>query len=216
MSEYKKVFKFFLAGQEEAETAWLSKMSKRGYHLVNVSFGLYYVFKKDKPANYTYHIDMKEGSNLDDEYKLMYSDVGLEYIDKSNGYYYFRAEEGADTLAIIGNEQGRYMGRLGVQKRLLMIVGIMNLVIFVMNLTQFLGMNYSYEWTVYINLLCGILCCGLSLKIQFKIKDMKKTGIKEYYKIKIKDYNNFYILTIICIILIVIYSIISFLSIFVH
>ena len=216
MSKYKRVVKFFLVGQEEAERAWLSQMSKQGYHLVKVNFAIYYVFEKGKPENYTYYIDMKEGRNLDEEYKLMYSDVGLEYIDNTNGYYYFRAKEDADTLAIINNEQGRYMSRLGVQKRLLLLVGIMNLILFGINLTQFLGMHHSYEWTVCINLFCGILCCTLAFKIQFKIRDMKKTGIKEYYKSKIKDYNNFYILVLVCIVLIVLYSIISFFDIFVH
>lgn len=215
MSEYKKVFKLFLVGQEDAETTWLSQMSKDGYHLVNVNFATHYIFKKGEKADYTYYIDYKENSEIDEEYKMIYSDVGLDYIDNSNGYYYFRGEEGIDTLAIINNEQGRYMGRLGVQKRLLMIVGFMNLIIFAVNFLQLFGHNYSYEWTVYLNLLCSVLCLGLALKVQLKIKDMKKTGTKEPYKSKIKDYRSFYILATICVVLIVLYSIVSFFDIFI-
>lgn len=216
MSGYKKIFKFFLAGQEENETNWLSQMSKDGYHLVNVKFCMYYIFKKGDPKNYTYCIDMKEDSNIDEEYKLMYSDVGLEYVDTSNGYYYFRGEEGVDTLAIISNEQGRTMGRLGVQKRLLTIVGIMNLIIFGINYAQFLRMHYPYAWTSYVNLACSLLTLGLAVKIQLKIKDMRKSGVKEHYKSKIKDYSRFYTLSAMCVILIVLYSIISFFDIFMH
>lgn len=214
MSEYKKMFKVFLAGQEDAETTWLSQMSREGYHLTNINFGVHYVFKKGEKAKYTYYIDYKENNNIDEEYKMMYSDVGLDYIDNSNGYYYFRCEEGSDTLAIINNEQGRYMGRLGVQKKVLMIVGFMNLMIFGVNLLQFFGQNYSYEWTVYLNLLCSILCLGLAFKVNFKIKDLKKSGVKEPYKSKIKDFNSFYIIVTICLVLIVLYSIISFFDIF--
>lgn len=216
MSEYKKVVKFFMAGQEESETLWLSQMSKDGYHLVNVNFGMHYVFKKGKPSNYTYYIDMKEDSDIDEEYKLIYSDVGLDYVDTSNGYYYFRGEEGIDTIAIINNEQGRTMGRLGVQKRLLIIVGIMNLIIFGVNFAQFAGMDYSYGWTVYVNLACSLLCLGLALKIQLKIKDMKKSGIKEHYKSKIKDYSRLYTLSTVCVVLILLYSIISLFDLFMY
>lgn len=216
MSEYKNKIKFFMAGQEDAEMAWLSQMSKNGYHLVNVNFGMHYVFKKGQPANYTYYIDMKENGSLDEDYKLMYSDVGLEYVDTTNGYFYFRGEEGEDTLAIINNDQGRILGRLGVQKRLLTIAGLMNLIIFLITFLQFLGMDYSYSWTIYINLACSLLCLTLAFRIQFKIKDMKKSGIKEHYKSKIKDYNRFYTLSVICVVLIVLYSILSVFHIFIY
>ncbi len=131
MEGYKKVFKIFLVGQEEKETAWLSKMSKEGYHLVNIKFATYYIFKKGESKNYTYFIDLKETCNLDeDEYKLMYSDSGLDYIDNSNGYYYFRADSRVETDLIIKNEQGRYLGRLNSQKKVILITGIMNIFIF--------------------------------------------------------------------------------------
>ncbi|MGL4912854.1 MAG: DUF2812 domain-containing protein [Romboutsia sp.] len=216
MIEYKKKVKFFMAGQEEAETSWLAQMSKDGYHLVNVNFGIQYVFKTGKPENYTYYIDMKEDSNMDEEYKLMYSDVGLEYVDTSNGYYYFRGEEGANTLAILNNEQGRTIGRLGVQKRLLAIVGIMNVIIFGGNFIHFAGTNNSYGWTQCINLACGLLCLGLAIKLQFKIKDMKASGVKEHYKSKMKDYSRFYTLAYVCVVLLILYSIISLFDLFMH
>lgn len=216
MSNYKKVIRFFLAGQEDKETTWLSQMSKEGYHLVNVNFGMHYILKKGEKRNYTYYIDYKENNCIDEDYKLIYSDAGLDYIDSSNGYYYFRGEEGVDTLAVINNEQGRYMGRLGVQNKLLITAGIFNLFIFIINSIQFLGENHSYSWTVYINLLCSVLCLGLGLKVQSKVKNMKKNGIKEHYKIKMKDYSRFYILFTICIVLIILYSVISFFDIFIH
>lgn len=216
MGEYKKVFKFFMAGQEEVETAWLSQMSKEGYHLANVNFAMHYVFKKGKPENYTYYIDMKEDSNMDEEYKLMYSDVGLEYIDTSNGYYYFRGEEDTDTLAIISNDQGRAVGRLGVQMKLLAIVGIMNLIIFLGNFIHFTSTNNSYSWTAFINLACGLLCSGLAIKMQFKIKDMKSSGIKEHYKSKMKDYSRFYALAAVCVVLMILYSIMSLFDLFMN
>ena len=71
-------------------------MSREGYHLVNINFATYYTFKKGELKNYTYFINLKETYNLD-EYKLMYSDSGLDYIDNSNGYYYFRSESRVET-----------------------------------------------------------------------------------------------------------------------
>lgn len=109
MAEYKRVFKVFSVGQEDRETAWLSKMSRDGYHLVSIKFATYYTFEKGEKVDYTYHIDYKENNNIDEEYNMMYSDAGLNYIDNSNGYYYFIGKTGAHTLDIIDNEQGRIL-----------------------------------------------------------------------------------------------------------
>ncbi|HSQ90241.1 DUF2812 domain-containing protein, partial [Romboutsia sp.] len=159
MEGYKKVFRLFLVGQEEKETAWLSEMSRQGYHLVNINFATYYIFKKGEPKNYTYFIDLKESYNLDAyEYKLMYSDAGLDYIDNSNGYYYFRAESKVETDLIIKNEQGRYLGRLNSQKKVVLIAGIMNILVFGINISHYIGKNVSYYWTAYLNLACALLC----------------------------------------------------------
>lgn len=208
MEGYKKVFKIFLVGQEEKETVWLSKMSKEGYHLVNVKFATYYIFKKGERKNYTYFIDLKETYNLDDdEYKLMYSDSGLDYIDNSNGYYYFRAESRVETDLIIKNEQGRYLGRLNSQKKVVLIAGIMNLFIFGVNLFHYIGANISYYWAVYLNLVVGLVCLFAYLGIQSKIKQLKESGFIQPYKTKLKDWKSLYAMSVSFIIFIIIYSI---------
>lgn len=216
MSEYKRVFRFFTVGQEDVEAAWLSKMSKKGYHLEDVKFGMFYKLRKGEPKNYAYYIDMNEDDRLDEEYKQMYLEAGLDYIDKTNGYYYFRGDENINISELSKTDEGRYVGRLNVQKNLLYIVGIINLIIFIINSIQFRGVEHYYSWAPYINLICGLFCSGLALKLQFKIKDMKKCGVKEYYKTNMKDYKHLYSLASICISLIVVYSIVALLDLFLH
>jgi hypothetical protein len=209
MEGYKKVFKVFLVGQEEKETEWLSKMSKEGYHLVNIKFATYYTFKKGEPKNYTYFIDLKETCNLDkDEYKLMYSDAGLDYIDNSNGYYYFKAESKVETDIIIKNEKGRYLGRLNSQKKVILMAGIMNIFIFGVNLFHHIGENASYYWAVYLNLAVGLVCLFAYFGAKSKIKQLKESGVIQPYKTKLKDWNSLYAVSVICIIIVIIYSII--------
>lgn len=216
MEGYKKVFKIFLVGQEEKETTWLSKMSKEGYHLVNVKFATYYIFKKGERKNYTYFIDLKETYNLgDDEYKLMYSDSGLDYIDNSNGYYYFRAESRVETDLIIKNEQGRYLGRLNSQKKVVLIAAIMNLFIFGVNLFHYIGANISYYWTAYLNLAVGLVCLFGYFGVQSKIKQLKESGVTQPYKTKLKDWKSLYAISVIIIIFIIIYSIILLIETFI-
>jgi len=216
MEGYKKIFKIFLVGQEEKETAWLSKMSKEGYHLVNVNFATYYIFKKGEPKNYTYFIDLKETYKLDeDEYKLMYSDAGLDYIDNSNGYYYFRGESRVEIDLIIKNEQGRYLGRLNSQKKVILIAGIMNIFIFGVNLFHYIGENVSYYWTAYLNLVVGLVCLFGYFGIQSKVKQLKESGVIQPYKTKLKDWNSLYTISVIFIILIIIYIIVVLIETFI-
>jgi hypothetical protein len=138
----------------------------------------------------------------------MYSDAGLDYIDNSNGYYYFKAESKVETDLIIKNEQGRYLGRLNSQKKIVFIAGIMNIFIFGVNLLQYIGENVSYYWGVYLNLVVGLVCLFAYFGVKSKIKQLKESGVIQPYKTKLKDWNSLYAISVICIALVIIYSII--------
>ena len=109
---------------------------------------------------------------------------------------------------IIKNEQGRYLGRLNSQKKVVLMAAIMNLFIFGVNLFQYIGANISYYWTAYLNLAVGLVCLFAYLGIQSKIKQLKESGVIQPYKTKLKDWNSLYAISVICIIFIIIYSIV--------
>lgn len=202
MGKYKNVFKLFLAGQEAKEVKWLSEMSKKGYHLVNVRYVTYYTFKKGNPKNYTYMIDMKGNSNIDDgEYLLIYKDYGLEYINKTQDYYYFRTDNESQIKDVIKNEQGRYLDRINSHKNVLLFGGIANILIAIMNFWNFNENSYrSSIWIPCISLAVGLLCIALYTSMLKKIKNMKKNGVVAPYNTGLKDWKGFFEVEILLII----------------
>lgn len=206
MGKYKNIFKIFLAGQEAQETKWLSEMSKKGYHLVNVRFATYYTFKKGDPKNYTYMIDMKGNSKIDDgEYLLIYKDYGLEYIDKTQDYYYFRTDSESQIKDVIKNEQGRYLDRINSHKKVLLFGAIANILIAIINFCNFTDSGGSrYIWIPCISLAVGLLCISLYISMLKKTKDMKKNGVMTPYSSSLKDWKGFFEVEILFIIIVAI------------
>ncbi len=208
MSKYKNVFKIFVVGQEEKECKWLSEMSKKGYHLVGLVGCIFYRFEKGESKDYAYVIDMKEGKNgYDEEYFNIYKEYGLEYIDSSMNFNYFKSENIEDTKTIVKSEKGRYVDRLSKHKLVLLLAGILNLAIFFINELN----TYFDVWAVnniyYINLIVGLWALIIYFTINKKIKKIKEEGISEIYSTKFKDWGLFYRLTV-AIVVIMLYFII--------
>ncbi|MGL5347200.1 MAG: DUF2812 domain-containing protein [Peptostreptococcaceae bacterium] len=210
MREYKKVFKPFFAGQEEKECKWLSSMSKEGYHLVNVNFASYYTFEKGEKRDYTYMIDMKESAQIDEkEYILMYEDNGLQFVDKSAQFYYFKGNSDVATIELIQSEQGRYLNRINSHKNVVLLISLINLFIFVVNSIEAYKMDMRYlSYTPFLNLFAGILCLLVYIIMIKRIKKLKEDGIKAPYKTNIKDWPKLFNIAIVFTVLIIIYGII--------
>ncbi|MCR8747068.1 DUF2812 domain-containing protein [Romboutsia lituseburensis] len=215
MSKYKKVFKMFVIGEEEKECKWLEEMSKKGYHLVNVRFACHYTFEKTDSQDYSYMIDMRENNSLDEgEYLAIYEDYGLEYVDKSKDFYYFRSKDKNNMKHIKHIEQGRYADRLKSQSKLLLIMGLLNVLIGVMGILHtFSTVNTQYIEITYINLIIGIAVIYIFYANSKKIKRIESDCTKVLYKTTLKDWRGFYPLFIICIFLIFIYGILTIVNI---
>lgn len=211
MKEYKKVFKVFVAGQEDRECEWLKEMSKSGYHLENVSFASYYTFKKGEAKDYTYMIDMKEKDQVNEyEYLQIYEENGIEYIDKSAEFYYFRGESDADVVSLIQCEQGRYLSRINSHKKIIALCGIFNIFIFIVNFINSLKVKSELlGYTTFLNLLVGIFSIWIYILICKKECKLKEEGVRSPYKTNIKDWPKLYYLGLIVLIMMIIYGVIS-------
>ncbi|MFP7494264.1 DUF2812 domain-containing protein [Terribacillus saccharophilus] len=89
MKTKKRVFKLFLAWQDNGEEIWLKEMAKKGWALESYKF--LYTFKKIEPASYTYRLDYKSTSDVDlNEYKMFFEDTGWEYVTRFGNWHYFR------------------------------------------------------------------------------------------------------------------------------
>lgn len=156
-------------------------------------------------------IDMKETEQKDeDEYILMYKENGIDFIDKSAEFYYFRGNNDSNTTSLIQCEKGRYLNRINSHKKIIGLAGLLNLIIFILNFTNHLRIKSEVlSYIPFINLSVGVFCIWIYISIDEKIKILKEDGIKSPYKTNIKDWPKFYSLVFIMVSLIIIYGILS-------
>ncbi len=84
------IFKCFIDYTKEEK--WLNEMAKKGYQLINNSFG--YNFKKVIPEDITYRIDYRTFKSQKDfiDYCTLFEDLGWTHVSgtKSSGNQYFK------------------------------------------------------------------------------------------------------------------------------
>ncbi|MPN57151.1 hypothetical protein SDC9_204845 [bioreactor metagenome] len=156
-------------------------------------------------------IDMMEKNSLDEgDYIAIYEDYGLEYVDKSKDFYYFRSKDKNNMKHIKHIEQGRYADRLKSQSKLVLIIGLSNILIGSMAiLSTFSKDAMQHTKLTYINLIIGIAGVYIFYANNKKIKRIESGCTKVLYKTTLKDWRGFYPLFIICIFLILIYGILT-------
>ena len=80
MNEIKRLLRFFTPDDYDKEEAFLSEMSRNGWHFKKLKF-LIYEFEKGQPIDYIYKLDYKRNIEIDkDNYFTMYKDCGWENV----------------------------------------------------------------------------------------------------------------------------------------
>ncbi len=118
-------FKWFWAWQDEAEEAWMRKMSNEGWHLSGIGFPTIYNFKFGEPKDYVYRLDYRSHWKMDKEdYLQLFLDSGWEYVEEMAGWHYFRklARPGEDLEIYTDAES-----KIEKYQRLLAFLGILML-----------------------------------------------------------------------------------------
>lgn len=145
MNERKTVRKWFWIWDFEKEERWLNEMAMEGWTLAEVGF-CRFTFEKTEPGAYIVRTEMH---GEDEEYLRFLEELGAEYVGRVVQWIYIRrpAEEGPFELFSDIDSRIRYLDRIG---KVLLIIGIANLLIGVMNSLNFGGLGV-------INLLCATL-----------------------------------------------------------
>ena len=92
-----KKYKLFFVSDMDEEAEYLHSMSEKGLHFVRKN-GIQYIFKKDTPKNYYYHLGYYEKDIRDpDQYVENYKEAGWDNIYHEKGEFngvwnYFRTE----------------------------------------------------------------------------------------------------------------------------
>ncbi len=128
MTERKTVYKWFWVWDFEKEERWLNQMAMQGWALAEVGF-CRYTFEKCEPGEYIVRLQMQKN---DPDYVDFLEEIGAEYVGRMVQWIYVRrrAEEG--PFELFSDTQSR-LDHLNWIARMLLAVGIMNLVIGVVN-----------------------------------------------------------------------------------
>ena len=90
MKTKKRVFKVYLAWQDERESAWLRHMANKGWHFTSYTFCVY-TFVKGEPSDVVYQLDFNNDIKNDhDSYVELFRADGWELVDTFGSWHYFR------------------------------------------------------------------------------------------------------------------------------
>jgi len=164
-------FKWFWAWQDEAEEAWLRKMSNEGWQLSRIGFPTIYTFRNVEPQDYVYRLDYRSYWKMEKEdYLQLFRDSGWEFVEEMAGWHYFRqAAQAGEELEIYTDAESK----IGKYQRLLAFLGILMLPLFfgVYNLSK-----ASYGWVPIIqvfNALLFVLYVYAIIRILLRIRQLK-------------------------------------------
>ena len=131
-AENVKKYKLFFVSDMDEEAEYLHSMSEKGLHFVRKN-GIQYIFKKDTPKNYYYHLGYYEKDIRDpDQYVENYKEAGWDNIYHEKGEFngvwnYFRTEMETGTkpeifsdLEVVAYHAGHLFGFYHRASRLFM------------------------------------------------------------------------------------------------
>ena len=128
MAERKTIRKWFWVWDFDREERWLNQMAMQGWALAEVGF-CRYTFEKCEPGEYVVRLQMQKN---DPDYVAFLEEIGAEYVGRIVQWIYVRrrAEEG--PFELFSDTQSR-LDHLQWIARMLLAVGVMNLVIGIVN-----------------------------------------------------------------------------------
>lgn len=128
MAERKTIRKWYWVWDFDKEERWLNEMAMQGWALAEVGFCTY-TFERCEPGEWIVRLQMKQD---DPDYVAFLEELGAEYIGRVVQWIYVRrrAEEGSFELFSDIASRLEYLQWIA---RMLLAIGMMNLVIGVVN-----------------------------------------------------------------------------------
>lgn len=104
------VYKYFSIGAYEKEEKWLNEMSAKGMQLVDVSFGIRYVFEEGMNGEYIYRLELLENlpSNVESiAYLRFLEETGVEHIASYLRWVYLRKKASDGDFEIYSDNDSK-------------------------------------------------------------------------------------------------------------
>ncbi|HIS52973.1 MAG TPA: DUF2812 domain-containing protein [Candidatus Onthomonas avicola] len=125
--EQKTMFRYYTLADFREEEEFLAAQHQAGWRLVCLPFAGVYRFERCEPAEYIYQLDFNGGGRDEGAYLQMFADYGWEYVQKFNGWYYFRKAKGTGELGeeIFSDSTSRLAMIRRVYRRLALCFGML-------------------------------------------------------------------------------------------
>lgn len=152
MKEYKKVWNIFFISQAEEEERWLNEMARNGWNFVRVQCLCRYVFKRGKPGEFIYKLDLPEnmphGLGKEEYYNFL-TECGIRIVCDRKDWMYLqkRAADGPfnnenDTFAKLKMTNKAYSYAI---RTLSMLLRIFCVIMAVAILCRYLSSNVNVQ-----------------------------------------------------------------------
>lgn len=119
MSRKVRVFKFFLAHQDEQQENWLRSMSQQGLHLVNVNPFCIWTFRCGEPADIVYRLDFP--FRQEPAFLQLMEDAGWKLAATTVGWHYWC------TPSVDGKAPGLFTDGASKARKFKLVVAIVML-----------------------------------------------------------------------------------------
>jgi hypothetical protein len=170
--------KWFFPWQDEQEEAWLTSMSKKGWHLVSVGLPCTYRFRTGESRDYVYRLDYQTFPKKDkQEYQQLFRDAGWEYIGEMSAWQYFRKEvKEEEPLEIFTDVESK----IAKYKRMLAFLWLFWVVLVVVIPVRGISIDDPYPWWGAIQaiqvftLLIWLFFTYVIIRLSLRIRQLKR------------------------------------------
>lgn len=128
MAERKTIRRWFWVWDFDKEERWLNEMAMQGWALAEVGFCTY-TFERCEPGAYIIRLQM---CPRDESYLDFLEETGAEYIGRVTRWIYVRRDAALGDFELFSDNASR-LEHLSWIARMLLVIGVMNLVIGVVN-----------------------------------------------------------------------------------
>lgn len=185
------VYKYFSIGAYENEEKWLNEMSAKGMQLVDVSFGIRYVFEEGMNGEYIYRLELLENSpsNAESiEYLRFLEETGVEHIASYLRWVYLRKKATDGDFEIYSDNDSK----IKHYKRICTFANVISILELVIAIICFLNAYNQYRLYIdesyYLPFIAGvILFLIIFIFIQIIIISIRKSMLKLKRQKKIRE-----------------------------
>jgi hypothetical protein len=166
-------FRWFWTWNDDAEAAWLGKMSAKGLHLASPGFMGFYKFLGGEPRDYIYHLDNLTFNNSDRNVSVkFFRGLGWEYLGQMGAWQYYRKDAKKNAKDIFADRASRVM----MYRRMMLVTGMLffALALILWSRLETMGAAAETSAATWIITALVLFCAYAVIRLLIRIKQVGK------------------------------------------